>query len=61
MDDVGLYYGHLVYIFNGHLKYFISIWYTFLLPFGIPIFPVLVPCTKLKSGNPEPIQQSMNA
>jgi hypothetical protein len=45
MEDVGLFYGHLVYftaicytyVFCGHLKHFMVIWY---------IFPILVCCTK---------------
>jgi hypothetical protein len=44
MEDVGIFYGHLVYVFygqigkfNGHLVQFVVIWY---------IFPILVCCTK---------------
>jgi hypothetical protein len=38
MEDVGIFYGHLVY--------FVALWYIF--PFGY------LCCTKKKSGNPAP-------
>jgi hypothetical protein len=43
MEDFGTCYGHMVH--------FMVIWYI-LWSFGICIFPVLVYCTKVKSGNP---------
>jgi hypothetical protein len=36
-EDVGIFYGHLVYLFCRHFVYFMVIWY---------IVPVLVCCTK---------------
>jgi hypothetical protein len=38
IDEIyGLFYGHFVYVFYGHLVFFVVIWY---------IIPVLVCCTK---------------
>jgi hypothetical protein len=47
MEDVGIFYGCLVYLtaiwyFYGHLLYFMVIWY---------IFPVLVRCTMKNLAN----------
>jgi hypothetical protein len=43
MEDVGTFYGHLVYFTYGHLVYFMVIWYIF------PRFGLL---SQEKSGNP---------
>jgi hypothetical protein len=46
MEDVDIFYGHivyLVYILYGHLVYFVKIWY---------IFPRFALLYKEKSGNP---------
>jgi hypothetical protein len=55
IGDVGMFYGHLVYLtaiwyFCGHLVFFVAPWYI-LWPFGI-FFSVLVCLDKEKSGNP---------
>jgi hypothetical protein len=66
MENVGLFYVHLVYfmsiwsilrpfgLFYGHWKYFIAVWYI-LWPFGI-FFPVLVYCTKKNPATLAPTQ-----
>jgi hypothetical protein len=43
MEDVGVFYGHLLYLFYGHLIYFMAIWYI-LLQFVIfsPVFVYIV-------------------
>jgi hypothetical protein len=41
--QIGIFYGHSVYIFCSALVYFTVIW---------SIFPILVYCTRKKSGNP---------
>jgi hypothetical protein len=43
-ENVAIFYGHLEYVFDGHLGYFMTLWYI-LCSFG-KFFPVLVPCTK---------------
>jgi hypothetical protein len=44
IEDVGIFYGHMVPIFYGHLPDFMAFWYIFWL-FGI-FFPVLLCCSK---------------
>jgi hypothetical protein len=46
MEDVSIFYGHLVYFTYCHLVYFVAIWYSLKL-FGI-FFPFLVFYTKKK-------------
>jgi hypothetical protein len=42
--DINVRYGHLEYVFYGHLGYFMTIWYN-MCSFAT-FFPVLVSCTK---------------
>jgi hypothetical protein len=44
MENLGIFYDQLVYLFYCYWKYFMAIWYI-LWSFGI-FFPVLVFCTK---------------
>jgi hypothetical protein len=50
MEDVGIFYGHLVHFAVFCYTYFMDIWYS-LWKFGI-FFPVLVFLYQEKSGNP---------
>jgi hypothetical protein len=43
MENLDIFYDHLVYIFCGHWKYFMAIWY---------IFPRFGNLDQEKSGNP---------
>jgi hypothetical protein len=44
MEDFGLFYGQLVYVFFVHLVYFMAIWY---IVWSFVNFPVLVCCIKI--------------
>jgi hypothetical protein len=46
LENVDIFYGHLEYLHNGHMEYFMNIWYIFTV-FGVT-------CQE-KSGNPDSI------
>jgi hypothetical protein len=60
MEDVGIFHEHLVYVFDGHLVHYMTIWYI-LWPFGI-FFPfwyvvprkIWQPCSEGRRSVPRP-------
>jgi hypothetical protein len=50
MEDVGIFYGHFIYVFCGHMVYFEAIWYIYLMVIWY-IYPVLFFLYQGQSGN----------